>query len=258
MQPIPSNARIMKLLATITALLFAGLAQAQNNDAYQMLSAAFEEAEGAKNHSLVSAAPSLPEELSIYSPQAADFLYHYGILPTPDDDKLLFENAARWWGVRYRWGGLGKAGMDCQGLVRVVVDSTYGLTLPAGAGEQYRMCTPVRNKADLLPGDLVFFKIGGGYISHVGLYLKNNKFVHATTCCGVVVSDLDEHYYRVWYFSGGRLPYELAARQPEPSFCPPMLEPFMPNDEAGAAPEIETCREILPVGWGVMLPFLGR
>ncbi len=246
----------MKLLATITALLFAGLTQAQNNAAFQLLSTAFDEAEGDKNHTVVSPAPVLPEELSIYSPQAADFLHHYGLLPTPDDDRLLFENAARWWGVRYRWGGLGKTGMDCQGLVRVVVDSTYGLTLPAGAGAQYQMCTPIRNKADLRPGDLVFFKIGGGYISHVGLYLKNNKFIHATTCCGVIVSDLNEYYYRLWYFSGGRLPYELATRQPEPAFCPPILEPFIPEENDGHAPEIESCRGVWPADRGLVLPFL--
>jgi lipoprotein Spr len=248
----------MKLLvATITSFLSLGQAHAQN-PTLQTLNAAFEAAEAEKNHAVVVSRPSLPHELNLYSPQAAEFLFHYGIIPSSDDDKLLFENAAEWWGVKYRWGGLSKTGVDCQGLVRNVVHSTYGITLPAGAGSQYRMCTPVRNKAELQPGDLVFFRIGGGYISHVGLYLKNNKFVHATTCCGVVVSDLDEYYYRLWYFSGGRLPFDIAERRPEPAVCPPVLSPFVPENEPESIPVIEACRESFPWEWGLTLPFLNR
>ena len=60
-------------------------------------------------------------------------------------------------------------------------------------------------KTKLREGDLVFFKIGRGYISHVGVYLSNNKFIHATSYGRTVtVSDLDEAYYKRYYFSAGR------------------------------------------------------
>jgi lipoprotein Spr len=54
-------------------------------------------------------------------------------------------------------------------------------------------------------GDLVFFKIEGNQVSHIGVYLQNNKFVHATTKKGVIINDLDELYYKKYYFKSGRI-----------------------------------------------------
>ncbi|MGZ6519803.1 MAG: C40 family peptidase, partial [Bacteroidia bacterium] len=63
----------------------------------------------------------------------------------------------------------------------------------------------VVSKNNLEEGDLVFFKIDGDNISHIGVYLQNNKFVHATTKKGVMVDDLDEDYYKKYYYKGGRI-----------------------------------------------------
>jgi len=53
----------------------------------------------------------------------------------------------------------------------------------------------------------VFFKINRSYISHVGIYLANNKFIHETSWGhGVQISDLNENYYKTYYFSAGRIP----------------------------------------------------
>ncbi|MDW8333794.1 MAG: C40 family peptidase, partial [Bacteroidia bacterium] len=248
----------MPFFVWFAALTGGCFAQNSDRDLLQTLEQAFLKAEEHKNREVVSTAADIPEALSAFSAQTAIFLNHYGIFPDPDDDRRLFENAARRWGVRYRWGGTSAAGMDCQGLARVLMDSTYGLTLPAGADAQYRMCTPVRDKKLLRPGDLVFFKIGGATISHVGVYLKNRKFIHATTCCGVIVSDLDEPYYRLWYFSGGRPPIAQAARPPEPTVCPPEIVPFVPEDEIDSPPAIEACHDRVPLGYSLLLPFVQR
>jgi hypothetical protein len=85
----------------------------------------------------------------------------------------------------------------------VAAREVFDVELSRGAGNIYRECTPVL-KADLQPGDLVFFKIGTGFISHVGMYLKDGLFVHAAIRGGVIISSLDEAYYRRYYFAGGR------------------------------------------------------
>ena len=60
-------------------------------------------------------------------------------------------------------------------------------------------------KNKLKPGDLVFFKTRGRNVSHVGIYLGNNKFAHASTSNGVVISDLEENYYAKRFAKGGRI-----------------------------------------------------
>ncbi len=60
-------------------------------------------------------------------------------------------------------------------------------------------------KPDLKEGDFVFIKIRKGQISHVGIYLGNNKFAHASVKTGVIISDLDEPYYKKYFYRGGRI-----------------------------------------------------
>lgn len=132
------------------------------------------------------------------------FNENYGIQLTDESDIALYAMVKRWLRTPYRYGGLSKNGVDCQGFVRVVHDELYCRQLSAGAGWQFRQTTPVK-KEDLREGDLVFFKIAQNRISHVGVYLADGKFVHASVCCGVIVSDLSQAYYKRWWYSGGRL-----------------------------------------------------
>ena len=67
----------------------------------------------------------------------------------------------------------------------------------------YNQCKHI-SKQELQEGDLVFFRIDSKDISHVGIYLQNNKFVHATTKAGVMIDDLDEEYYKKYFISGGK------------------------------------------------------
>ena len=122
-----------------------------------------------------------------------------------NDNKLL-ELIDSWYGTRYKFGGENRQGVDCSGFTQSFMLSYEDLNLPRRSEDQYLQSTKVKKKK-LRQGDLVFFKTHGakGGISHVGIYLCNNKFVHAATSSGVMISDLDEDYYKARYAGGGRV-----------------------------------------------------
>jgi cell wall-associated NlpC family hydrolase len=117
--------------------------------------------------------------------------------------KSLLEAVDDWYGVRYRTGGNTKKGIDCSGFTEAVFLAVYGMQIPAVAREQYRACRKIAT-GELEEGDLVFFNTTGG-VSHVGVYLGNSKFIHATVSKGVMVNGLYESYYAKRYIGGGRI-----------------------------------------------------
>lgn len=116
----------------------------------------------------------------------------------------LYREVYSWLGVRYRYAGLTKRGVDCAGFVKNICNSVYGTKLSGSAIDHFKKCIPIE-KNELEEGDLVFFKINNTQISHVGLYLGNGKFAHAAVHGGVTISDLNEKYYNKYYYLGGRL-----------------------------------------------------
>lgn len=115
----------------------------------------------------------------------------------------LLQFIDEWYGTRYRYGGSTRDGIDCSGFSCLLMSSVFGKKLSRTAREQFEECQKIPREA-LQEGDLVFFNTRGG-VSHVGVYLTNNKFVHASTSSGVVISDLDEEYYRKRFVGAGRL-----------------------------------------------------
>ncbi len=111
-----------------------------------------------------------------------------------------------WYGTRYKYGGNDKNGVDCSAFVQTFVFTMYGLMLPRTSAQQYQNSKRLR-KDELEEGDLVFFKTRGrkAGVSHVGVYLRNNKFVHASTSGGVMINDISEGYYSSHYAGGGRI-----------------------------------------------------
>ncbi len=107
-------------------------------------------------------------------------------------------------GVRYRYGGTGVAGMDCSGFVSRVYADALDVKLPRSSSAQAKVGVAV-SKANLKFGDLVFFKIRRNRISHVGIYVGDGNFVHASTKLGVIVSSLSEPYYKRTYATARRL-----------------------------------------------------
>jgi lipoprotein Spr len=108
-----------------------------------------------------------------------------------------------WYGIPYQYGGDSRKGIDCSAFTCVMMDSVYHVTIPRTAKNQYNAYQKIR-KEDLKQGDLVFFNTTGG-ISHVGVYLANNKFVHAATSGGVMISDLDDSYFQRRYIGAARV-----------------------------------------------------
>lgn len=118
-------------------------------------------------------------------------------------DNTLLEHVDEWYGTPYRLGGNTKKGIDCSAFVQAVYTTAYAVTMPRTAREQYKHCRIV-SATELQEGDLVFFNTRGG-VSHVGIYLRNNKFIHASVSQGVTVSDLFDPYYMKRYIGAGRV-----------------------------------------------------
>lgn len=122
----------------------------------------------------------------------------------------LYNEVYTWYKTCYRYGGSGSKGIDCSGFVNMLYEKIYGVKVPRASYLIYEVCDPLTKKEERREGDFVFFKIRKGKISHVGIYLQNNKFAHATTQAGVIISDLDEAYYKKYYYKTGRLKIRAA------------------------------------------------
>ncbi len=132
----------------------------------------------------------------------------YGVRLTPNDNIFLYNEGARWLGTPHRLGGNSKRGVDCSGFVTIVYRNVYGKKLERTAADMLkRNCRKV-SRAKLQEGDLVFFRTGsrrGKTPNHVGIYLKNGRFIHTSTSKGVIVSSLSEPYYMRSWLTGGRV-----------------------------------------------------
>ena len=117
---------------------------------------------------------------------------------------MLYKTAIEWLKTRYQYGGKNSNGIDCSDFCAVLYDKAYGIKISGSSADLCAKTVHVK-KEDLKEGDLVFFKIQKNRVSHVGVYLTNNKFAHATTQAGVIVSDLNESYYRKYYYTAGRV-----------------------------------------------------
>ena len=115
----------------------------------------------------------------------------------------LFSLIDEWWATRYRYGGTSKKGIDCSAFTSLLMSTVFAVKLPRTAREQFNESEKV-GKDEMIEGDLVFFNTRGG-VSHVGVYLGDYYFVHASTNQGVVISSLEEPYYEKRFIGGGRI-----------------------------------------------------
>jgi len=136
--------------------------------------------------------------------------FKYAMMLDVDVESLknlsLFGFIDNWFGTRYRMGGTTKKGIDCSALTSSLLLAVYSFVVPRTARQQYKATHHII-KDELQEGDLVFFNTHGG-ISHVGLYLDNNYFVHSSASQGVTISSLDDSYYAKRFICGGRVEEE--------------------------------------------------
>lgn len=128
----------------------------------------------------------------------------YGLHLDSVQSPVLFYTTYDWLGVKYRYAGNSRKGIDCSGFSQILYKAAYCVDMTGGSKDMWPLVKPVAPDS-LREGDLVFFRIRKGRISHVGVYLGNHKMAHASVRSGVIISDLNEPYYKKYYFSGGRL-----------------------------------------------------
>ena len=120
-------------------------------------------------------------------------------------DEPLYAFIDKWYGTTYKLGGYSEAGIDCSGFTRKLYEAVYGMDIVHSSMELYSTCERYKNISQAKQGDLVFFKTLGSHISHVGVYLTNLYFVHASTSSGVRINRLDEEYYKKTYAGCGHV-----------------------------------------------------
>lgn len=115
----------------------------------------------------------------------------------------VVKTAEKYLKTPYRFGGDSPKGFDCSGFVKFVYNK-HGKKLPRTADVQYKVGKKIE-RTSLKPGDLVFFNTYASGASHVGIYYGSGKFIHASSSRGVMISKLDEPYWKPRYLGARRL-----------------------------------------------------
>jgi lipoprotein Spr len=157
-----------------------------------------------KNKTKNASLPAVGNEL--YNP----LQFKYAILTNSPVEELtnqrLLAFMDQWYGVPYHYGGTNMGGIDCSAFACQLISDVYNVNqLPRISSDQYKATRRI-SKKELREGDLVFFHTmgKGSRVTHVGIYLYNNRFVHASVA-GVQISDLGEGYYLQHYVGAGRI-----------------------------------------------------
>ena len=107
-------------------------------------------------------------------------------------------------GKPYKWGSTGPNSFDCSGFTSYIYQNGAGINLPRTSVAQSKVGSKI-SRNQLKSGDLVFFNTSGKGISHVGMYIGNSKFIHASTSKGVRIDSLNSSYYKSRFVSASRI-----------------------------------------------------
>jgi cell wall-associated NlpC family hydrolase len=149
-----------------------------------------------------AAEPEAPNRITSVANQLANTVTSSVV----DGTESLINNAMQLIGVRYRWGGnTPQSGLDCSGFVRYVFNDTFGFLLPRKSAQMSQVGLEIR-KDELRPGDLVFFNTMRHAFSHVGIYVGDNKFIHAPSKGkSIRVDDMTKAYWEKRYNGARRM-----------------------------------------------------
>jgi lipoprotein Spr len=127
-----------------------------------------------------------------------------GVAVDATSNVKLYKFIYEWIGTPYRFGGNTKNGIDCSAFTKAIYDKVFNTTILRNSRDIFSMVNPLP-KDELKEGDLVFFKIKSRSITHIGIYLGDSRFAHASSTRGVVISNLNEPYYSRYFYKGGRI-----------------------------------------------------
>lgn len=145
-----------------------------------------------------------PREIEEVVSGTRDFRTEKNKAISPLDQSRIMRAISKYMGTPYVYGGAAPGGMDCSGYTMVVYKESLGKPLPRSASEQARVGVPVSHR-ELKFGDLVFFNTTGEPASHVGIYLGDDLFAHASVTLGVTISSLESSYYKKRYEGARRI-----------------------------------------------------
>lgn len=130
----------------------------------------------------------------------------FGYEVTSIENQRLFDCVDLWIGTKYKLSGKDEDGIDCSRFAMMVYNYVFAKPINGNANDMYNQ-TQHEKKAELKQGDLVFFRVGRKRISHVGVYMGDNKFAHSSSSHGITISDLDDPYWKKYFVGGGTYKY---------------------------------------------------
>jgi lipoprotein Spr len=138
------------------------------------------------------------------------------MMDVPSDEVTnlyLYKFIDQWYGVKYKYGGNDDKGIDCSAFSQKLYSSIYNTPIERTSRQQHRNAEKVKNYEEAEEGDLVFFRIHRVRVSHVGVYLANGYFVHASRSRGVMISSLNEKYWNRRFAGCGKVDREETATE---------------------------------------------
>ncbi len=147
-----------------------------------------------------------PEKSGIPAPASKQTPSLHGESTSPQkiNDQKMMDVILGYLGTPYVYGGESKSGIDCSAFTRTVYDQSVGEKLPRTAADQVKKGRPV-SRDELKFGDLMFFNTTGANPSHVGIYIGDDLFAHASEAFGVTISSIESSYYKKRYTEARRI-----------------------------------------------------
>jgi len=154
----------------------------------------------------------------VVAPQAS-IAEKYSVIMGVDANSIqngrLYAFIDQWMGTPYRFGGLDHDGIDCSGLSFLLQQQVYGINIPRTTGQQVQIIKR-KYEEELQEGDLLFFDYDGKKFSHVGVYLQNGYYVHASSTKGVTITKLHDPYtYKYFSRCGAVVATDAVANTPD-------------------------------------------